>query len=176
MLHSEQLKYHVVTIGIEQYLGNSDLYEDICLENIKKLYKYSGKCDDQHKYKAILESDISSTPKGITDNIPIYVGTSGTMENPSEINPPSQFLALLDFKNGSFWKNCNSIHIDSALWNSNIKRRRHWKIKSSVQQDVYTWVFYHTQIVQYPISNHWFMLSIDGTTEKNYLKYYCRCL
>ena len=55
VLHSEKLKEHVVTIGVEKQLIDSDMYEYICLENIKKLYKSSGKCDDQHKYKAILE-------------------------------------------------------------------------------------------------------------------------
>ena len=30
---------------------------------IKKLYKYAGKCDDQQKYKAILEEEIFSTPE-----------------------------------------------------------------------------------------------------------------
>ena len=35
MLQLEQLKQHMVTIGVEQYLSNSDLYEQRCLENIK---------------------------------------------------------------------------------------------------------------------------------------------
>ena len=30
------------------------MYEHICLENIKKLYKYAGKFDDQHQYKAVI--------------------------------------------------------------------------------------------------------------------------
>ena len=72
------------------------MYEYICLENIKKLYKSSGKCDDQHKYKAITEADIVSTPDELMEKIPMDVGTLGTMNNPSEINPPSKFLALLD--------------------------------------------------------------------------------
>ena len=66
------------------------------MENIKKLYKSSSKYEDQHKYKAILEADIVSTLEGLNENIPMDVETSGTMKNPIKINPPSQFLALLD--------------------------------------------------------------------------------
>ena len=65
-------------------------------KKLKRLYKYSGKFDYQHKYKVILEAGILSTPGVITENIPIDVGTSGNMKKLSEINPPSQCLALLD--------------------------------------------------------------------------------
>ena len=36
----------MVPIVLDKLLSNSDLYEYICLENIKKSYKYSGKCYD----------------------------------------------------------------------------------------------------------------------------------
>ena len=39
----------MVTIGFDQSLSNSAMYEHICLENIKKLYKSSGKFDDQQQ-------------------------------------------------------------------------------------------------------------------------------
>ena len=39
LLQSEQLKQHIVIIGMNQSLSNSDLYEHRCLKNIKKLYK-----------------------------------------------------------------------------------------------------------------------------------------
>ena len=45
----------MVTIGIDQSLRNSVMYEHRYLENIHKLYTYSGKCDDKHHYKDILE-------------------------------------------------------------------------------------------------------------------------
>ena len=41
----------MVAIGVDQSLSNSSMYEHICLENIKKLYKSAGKCDDQQKRK-----------------------------------------------------------------------------------------------------------------------------
>ena len=47
MLQSPRLKDHVHTIGIDPYLSNNAIYEHKCLENIKKLYKQAGKCDNQ---------------------------------------------------------------------------------------------------------------------------------
>ena len=46
ILQSLQLKYHVQTIGIHPSLSNNAIYEHKCLENIKKLYKQAGKCDN----------------------------------------------------------------------------------------------------------------------------------
>ena len=72
------------------------MYAHICLEKINNLYKYSGKYDDQQKYKSITEAEIVSTNEELTEKIPMYVGKLGTMKDPSEINPPRQFLELLD--------------------------------------------------------------------------------
>ena len=55
MLQSPRIKYHMKTIGIYQSLINSALFEHICLQNIKKLYKHAGKCDDQKQLKYIFE-------------------------------------------------------------------------------------------------------------------------
>ena len=55
LLQLEQLKEHMVTIGIEKSLRNSAIYEHLYLENIKKLYKHADKCDNQHHYKAVIE-------------------------------------------------------------------------------------------------------------------------
>ena len=54
------------------------MYEHRCLENIKKLYKSTGKCYHQQQYKAILVAEIISTPEGLTYNSLIYVGKVGT--------------------------------------------------------------------------------------------------
>ena len=62
MLQSLGLKYHVHTIGIDQSLSNNALYEHKCLENNNKLYKQSGKCDNQQQFKDILEDNMVSTP------------------------------------------------------------------------------------------------------------------
>ena len=53
LLQSEQLKQHMVIIGVYQSLSKSDLYEHRCLGNIKK-YKLSGKCDTQQKYREMI--------------------------------------------------------------------------------------------------------------------------
>ena len=76
MLQSTRIKYHVKTIGIEQYLSNSALFEHRFLQNINKLYKHAGKCDDQQQFKDILEAAMVSTPEGFTNNSPRYAMTS----------------------------------------------------------------------------------------------------
>ena len=68
MLQSPRPKYHAQTIGIDQLLSNNALYEHECLENIKILCKQAGKCDDQKKFKDILEADMVSTPEGFTED------------------------------------------------------------------------------------------------------------
>ena len=80
MLQSKRLKDHRKSIGTDQSLSNSDLFEHICIQNIKKLYKHAGKCDDQKQLKYILESTMVSIPKLFTNNSPRY-----TM-NPKPVN------------------------------------------------------------------------------------------
>ena len=62
MLQSLWLKYHVQNIGIDPSLSNNAIYEHKCLENNNKLYKQSGKCDNQQQFKDILEGAMVSTP------------------------------------------------------------------------------------------------------------------
>ena len=59
------------TIGIDQSLSNDALYEHKCLQKIKELYKYAGKCDYQQQFKDMVEASMVSTPKGYTNNSPI---------------------------------------------------------------------------------------------------------
>ena len=58
----------MVAIGVDQFLSNSDFYENKCLENIKKLYKYVGKYYDQQQYKDMIETEMVSTPEGYPGN------------------------------------------------------------------------------------------------------------
>ena len=44
----------MISIGINQSLSNSAMYEHRCLKNIKKLYKTTVKCEYQQQYKAII--------------------------------------------------------------------------------------------------------------------------
>ena len=51
MLQSPRLQDHIQTIGVEQSLSNNTIYKHKCFENIEKLYKQSGKCDNQQQLK-----------------------------------------------------------------------------------------------------------------------------
>ena len=76
------LKQHIVTIGVYQLLSNSAIYEHRCLENIKKLYKYYGKCDDKKQYKAIIEAEMVSNNEAFTDNNPMSPSQYMTVKSP----------------------------------------------------------------------------------------------
>ena len=54
----------MVSVGFYQPLSSSSFYEHRCLENIKELYKTSGKCEDQHHHMAMIEAVMISTPEG----------------------------------------------------------------------------------------------------------------
>ena len=54
MVQSSSLEDHMKTIGIDQSLCNRYSLENKILNNIKKIYQYAGKCDDQKKLKDIL--------------------------------------------------------------------------------------------------------------------------
>ena len=71
----------IITIGVYQYLSNSEMYGNTFMENIKKLYKYDGKCDYQQQYKAILEAEMVTTTEGFTDNSPMSPGPYVVIKN-----------------------------------------------------------------------------------------------
>ena len=83
ILKSPRLKDQVQTIGIDQYLSNTAIYEHKCLENIKQLCKQSGKCDNQQQFKDILKAAMVSTPEGFTNNSLISPMTSTPIKKPS---------------------------------------------------------------------------------------------
>ena len=83
MFKSPRLKYHVQTIGIHPSLRNNAIYEHKCIENIKKLYKQTGNCDDQQQTKDIIEASMVSNPEGFTDNSPISTMKSTPFKKPS---------------------------------------------------------------------------------------------
>ena len=62
------------------------------------MYKYAGKCDDQNKYKPILEPATVSTPEYITDSSQIYVNKSGHTNYPRTKNYLNQFSELFKLK------------------------------------------------------------------------------
>ena len=98
LLYSEQLKQHMVIIGVDQSLSNIALYKHICLENIKTLYKLTRKCDYQHQYKAITKAAMVYTTEGFNDNTPISSGPYIPVKQPSARRALRQFLEKLDTK------------------------------------------------------------------------------
>ena len=91
-------KYHVQTIDIDPSLRNNTIYEQKCLENIKNLYKQAGKCDDQKKFKYILEAAIVSNPEGLTDKSPTSHSKSSPVKTPSAQRSLCMFTNVLDVK------------------------------------------------------------------------------
>ena len=63
MLQSPCLEDNMKTIGIDQSLWNRSYFEHKCLNNMKKIYQHTGKCDDQNNLKDILDSDMVYTPE-----------------------------------------------------------------------------------------------------------------
>ena len=58
MLQFMRLKYHMKIIGIDQLVSSEAYFQHKCLNNIKKIYQHAGKCDDQQKFKYIIETSI----------------------------------------------------------------------------------------------------------------------
>ena len=77
---------------VNQSLSNSDLYEHICLENIKKSYKSAGKCANKQQYKAILEAAMVSTNEEFNKNSPISPGLSVTVKILLKVNQSVNLL------------------------------------------------------------------------------------
>ena len=113
------------TIGVDQLLSKSVWYEHRSLENIKMLYKVSGKRDNQNQYKAKIELAMVSTTEVLTNKIPIDIGMYGTAKKPSERK------SLINFSESLNVEQLNDIHrmgvsktkqeaikIGSGLWYS----------------------------------------------------------
>ena len=98
MLQSLQLIYHIQTMGIDPSLSNNDIDEHKCLENIKKLYKEAGKCDEKQQFKDILESDMFSTTEGFTNDSPISPMKSTPINKPCACKSLCLFTKILYVK------------------------------------------------------------------------------
>ena len=70
MLQSSRLEDHMKTIVIDQSSITRSCFEHRFMNNIKNIYQYEGKCDDQQNLKDILEAAILSTQEAFTDNSP----------------------------------------------------------------------------------------------------------
>ena len=99
MLQSPRLKDHMKTIGIDQSVSNGDYFEHNFLNNIKKIYQHDVKCDDQHKFKYILEDAMVSNPEEINDDIPSFPITQMIVKKPSARKSLRLFAKIFDVKN-----------------------------------------------------------------------------
>ena len=136
MLQSPRLKDHVKTIGIYQSLNKNAIFEQKCLQNINKLYKHAGKCDDQQQFKDIFEADTVSTPEGFTNNSPRYPMTPTPFKKPIARKLLCFFTNILDVKKetairrvGPDKSNCKAIKSGTTSWALKSKRKVNSKIK-----------------------------------------------
>ena len=81
MLKFLHLEDHTKNIGIDQPSRNRRSFENKCLNNIKYIYQHAGKCDDQQKFKDILDADMVSTPEEVTYVSPSLHITQTTVKN-----------------------------------------------------------------------------------------------
>ena len=81
----------MVAIGVDQSLCNTTFFEHICMENIKKIYKTVGKCDDHQQCKAILEAAMVSTPEVFNYNSTMIPNQYESTENNSAKKSLRQF-------------------------------------------------------------------------------------
>ena len=56
------------TIAIDQSSFTRSSFEHRCMNNIKKIYQHSSKCDNQQNLKYIIDAAILSNPEGVTNN------------------------------------------------------------------------------------------------------------
>ena len=98
LLRLYRLKQHMVSIGIIQFLSNTDLYEHICLVNINIIYKSARKCDYQQHYKTIIEAAMVPTPEVFSENSPMSPGPLSTVKKPSARKSLRRFTELLYIK------------------------------------------------------------------------------
>ena len=172
MLKSPQLKGHVHTIGIYQSLSNNAIYEHKFIENIKKLYKQSGKCDNQKKFKDILEADMVYTHEGFTNDSPISPMTSTTVNKPCARKSLCLFTNILDVKKkaatrrvGAAKSKRKANKFVNISWALKQKRKGNSKIDEQIKKYLYNWTVHHPQVVQSPIANYCLKVKIDGHTE-----------
>ena len=78
-------------------MSNIASFEKKCLNNIKKIYQHAGKCDNQQKFKDILEAAIVSTPEEIPDDIPSFPMTQMIFKKPSSRKSLHLLTILFDF-------------------------------------------------------------------------------
>ena len=157
MLKSPLLKDHAKTIDIDQSLINNALFEQKCIQNIKKLYKHAVKCDYQQKFKDILEADMVSTNEGFTNKSPISTMKLTPVNKPSARKSLCIFTDILDVtkKNdirqvGADKSNRKTSKPGTTPWTLKPKRKGNSKINNQINKSLYNCIMHHPQVVQSP--------------------------
>ena len=86
LFQSSRLEDHMNTIGIDQSSFSRSSFEHRCMNNIKKIYEYAGKCDDQQNLKDIIDAAILYITEGVTYNSPNVPMSSTPVKKQSAIN------------------------------------------------------------------------------------------
>ena len=94
-------------------MSNNDLFEHKCLQKIKKLYKHTGKCDNQQRFKDIIETAMVSTPEGFNDSSPRSPTSPAPIKKSSAIKSLCLFTKILDVK-----KKTAILRVGSTKFNS----------------------------------------------------------
>ena len=172
MLQSLRLKDHMETIGIYQSVRNRASFEHKYLNNIKSVYQHAGKCDDQQKFKYILEAAMVSTPEEITDYSPSFPMTQTTSKKPSARRLLRLLTNIFDVKNRNDIRRFRAAkpkhratESRCGLWKNKTKRKWNSKINENVKHKLYKWITRHPHVAQSPISNHCLKLIFDDQTE-----------
>ena len=184
MSQSLRLKDYMKNIGIDKSLRNSANFEHRFLQNITKLYKHAGKCEDQHQSKDIFEDAIISTPEIFTNNNPISLMTPTTVKKPSARKSLCLFTNILDVKKKAdiWWvgaaksKRKESI-AGTTPWALKPKRKGNSRINDNIKKTFYNWIINNPQVLQSPIFNDCLKVNIDGHTRPQIVPIFnLRCL
>ena len=169
MLQPPLLKYHMKTIGTDWWFSNSAIFEHRWLQNIKKLYKHSGKCDNQQQFKDIFEAAMVSNPEGFTNNSPISPMTTPTIKKPSARKSLCLFTNILHVKKKTAirWvrtakSKCKVIKAGTMPCALKPKQKGNPMIKDHMNKALYSSIINHPQVVQSPIANYCLKMNIDG--------------
>ena len=110
------------------------------MNNIKKIYKHAGKCDDQQNLKYIIDAAILSTPEGVADNSPNVHFTSSPVKKPSARKSLCLFTNILAVKPTTSKRRFvaaksrrKSMKVCNSLWTKKIKTKSAFKNQRSDQ-------------------------------------------
>ena len=139
-------------------MSNSAIFQHRFLQNINKLYKHSGKCDDQQQLKDILEDAVVSITEGLINNSPIYPMTPALVKKPSAIKSLCLFTNILDVKKktdicrvGATKLRRKANKSGTTPWAMEKKRQINQNINNQIKRSLCDWIIRHPQVVKSPI-------------------------